>query len=99
MPEADPELKGGTTLPKPFPWRCLACRRREVYPATVPYHTEYLHDGCLHPIDIPELTVPRCRACGELIFDNGADEQILRAVRARLHLLGPEQIRANRLAL
>src|SRR5438270_5800088 len=43
--------------------------------------TERLHEGRLVPVDIPDLAVPQCGNCGEMVFDYAADEQILEAVR------------------
>jgi hypothetical protein len=41
----------------------------------------------------PALRVPRCDACGELIFDNDAADRIQQALRERLGLPSPDQIR------
>jgi hypothetical protein len=73
----------GTEPPtaRPFPWFCPRCRRKEVFPAVIPYHAERLHEGRLIAVDIPELSVPRCAKCGELVFNYTADDQILRAVQ------------------
>jgi putative zinc finger/helix-turn-helix YgiT family protein len=84
---------------RPFPWRCFHCLKDEVYPATIPYAAEVKHDGRLHHIEVPKLTTPKCRACGELVFTNDADDQILHALRLHLRLLTPEQIKAGRTAL
>jgi putative zinc finger/helix-turn-helix YgiT family protein len=84
---------------RPFPWRCPACLKGEVYPATIPYTIDVKHDGTLHSIHLPALEVPKCRACGELLFGIRADDQISEALRAQLKLLGPAQIRAARKAL
>jgi putative zinc finger/helix-turn-helix YgiT family protein len=84
---------------RPFPWRCPNCRQREVVPQTVPYTIDVKHDGLIHTIHLPGLTVPKCRSCGHLLFDDQADEQISAALRQHLRLLSPEQIRGNRKAL
>jgi putative zinc finger/helix-turn-helix YgiT family protein len=84
---------------KPFPWRCLKCLKREVYPETVPYTAEVNHDGRLYQVQVPALAIPRCRSCGELVFTNRVDEQITAALRAQLRLLTPAQIRESRKAL
>jgi putative zinc finger/helix-turn-helix YgiT family protein len=84
---------------RPFPWRCFHCLKEEVYPATIPYAAEVKHDGRLHHVEIPKLTIPKCRACGELVFNHSADDQILHALRLHLRLLTPEQIKAGRKAL
>lgn len=85
--------------PKGFPRYCDRCRDKSVWPATVSYRSNVRHDGDLHCVDLPQLTVPRCQKCGELYFDNAAEEQVSRALRGQLQLLQPEQIRLNRLAL
>lgn len=54
------------------------------------------HDGRLYTVEIPRLRVPRCAACGELVLENDADEQIAQALREQIGLLSGEQIRANR---
>ena len=81
---------------KPFPWRCLECGKKEVWPAVVSHTSEIRHDGRLYTLKVPKLHVPRCKACGELIFENDADEQIASALREQLGLLSPEEIRGNR---
>jgi putative zinc finger/helix-turn-helix YgiT family protein len=84
---------------RPFPWPCPACLEGQVRPVVIPYTANIKHDGVLHSVHLPEFEVPRCQACGELVFTNHADEQISNALRARLRLLTPEQIRAARKAL
>jgi putative zinc finger/helix-turn-helix YgiT family protein len=81
---------------RPFPWRCAECGKKEVRPATVPYTAQIKHDGRLYSVEVSKLRVPRCGACGELVFDNDADEQIARALRDHLGLLPAGQIRASR---
>ena len=85
-----------TEKSKPFPWRCLECGKKEVWPAVVSHTSEIRHDGRLYTVKVPKLRVPRCKACGELIFENEADEQIASALREQLGLLSPEEIRGNR---
>jgi DNA-binding transcriptional regulator YiaG len=84
---------------KPFPRYCDVCRKKSVWQATLPYTSHIRHDGVLHSVNTPELVVPRCQECGTLYLDNHAEEQVSRAFRAQIHLLLPEQIRANRQAL
>lgn len=81
---------------KAFPWRCPECGKKEVRRATRRHVSQVKHDGRLYTVEVPRLRVPRCRACGELVFDNLADEQIAAALRAHLGLLSAEQIRTNR---
>ena len=81
---------------KPFPWRCPECGKKEVRPATVHHSSQIKHDGRLYTVEVCRLRVPRCKLCGELVFDNGADEQIAAALREQLGLLSAEQMRTNR---
>jgi putative zinc finger/helix-turn-helix YgiT family protein len=84
---------------KPFPWRCPECGKKEVRPATVQHTSQIKHDGRLYTVEVPKLCVPQCGACGELVFDNDADEQIAQALREQLGLLSGDQMRKNREAL
>jgi putative zinc finger/helix-turn-helix YgiT family protein len=81
---------------KPFPWICPECGRREVQPVSISYATEIKHDGRLHRLEIPDLVVPKCGACGELVFDNREDQRVAQELRRVLGLLSSEQIRFNR---
>ena len=76
-----------------FPWRCPECGKKEVYPSTSSYETEAKHDGRLYALVIDKLDIPTCRSCGEQVFSNDIDEEISRALRAKLKLLSPEEIR------
>ena len=53
---------------RPFPWTCGNCLKDEVYPETMPYAIDIKHAGQLHHLEIPVLKIPKCRACGELVF-------------------------------
>ena len=81
---------------RPFPWRCPECGKKEVQPTTISHASQIKHDGRLYSVEVSKLRVPRCQACGELVFDNAADEQIAAALRSQLGLLSAEQIRKNR---
>jgi putative zinc finger/helix-turn-helix YgiT family protein len=60
-------------------------------------HTSQIkHDGRLYTVEVPKLHIPKCGVCGELVFDNDADEQIAQALREQLGLLSGDQIRKNR---
>ena len=99
MPEPILMPNGVTVVGKPFPRVCARCRTKTVWPVTIPYQASIRYEGQLHEIDVPQLIVPRCETCGELHFDNYADEQITQAFRVRMHLLAPEQFQKNRSAL
>jgi putative zinc finger/helix-turn-helix YgiT family protein len=64
--------------------------------ATVPHTSQIKHDGRLYAVEVPRLRVPRCGACGEIVFDNAADEQIAHALREQLGLLLCGEIRRQR---
>jgi putative zinc finger/helix-turn-helix YgiT family protein len=84
---------------RPYPWLCAICLKDEVYPETMPYTTEVKHDGRKYKLTIPALTIPKCKACGELVFSNSVDDQIMEALRSHVHILTPQQIKAGRKAL
>jgi putative zinc finger/helix-turn-helix YgiT family protein len=84
---------------RPYPWLCANCLKDDVYPETMPYTTEVKHDGRRYKLMIPALTIPKCRACGELVFSNSVDDQIMQALRTEARLLTPQQIKAGRKAL
>src|SRR5207249_4792396 len=85
---------------RPFPWRCPRCHAVDaVHLQTMPYTAEIAHDGRTYKLEIPDLQIPKCSSCQELIPSHRVDEQIRRALRSHLHLLAPEQIREARAAL
>jgi putative zinc finger/helix-turn-helix YgiT family protein len=80
---------------RPFPWRCRDCGKPQVAMRTMSYDAEVRHDGRLHAFTIPRLHIPVCKACGAKVFTATVDDQINAALRAHLHLLTPEEIRAG----
>jgi putative zinc finger/helix-turn-helix YgiT family protein len=84
---------------RPFPWLCTNCLKEEVYPETITYAADVKYDRRLHHLEIPELKIPVCRTCGERVFSNTVDDQIVQALRAQVRLLTPQQIKAGRTAL
>src|SRR2546423_538943 len=82
MPE--PLNPGGEPEPaRPFPWYCPKCRRKEVRRVTIPYQCQLRYKGQPVIIVLPNLAVPRCSNCGELVFDYEADDQINQAFEAQ----------------
>ncbi len=69
---------------------------KTVQPVNLQHTSQIKHDGRLYIVKIPALRVPQCGACGELLFDNDADQQISHALREQLGLLSSDQIRKNR---
>jgi putative zinc finger/helix-turn-helix YgiT family protein len=96
MHEVGSMSKASKSESKAFPWRCPECGKKEVRRSTIRYTSEIKHDGRAYTVEVARLRVPKCRVCGELIFDNAADEQIAAALRRHLGLLSVEQIRTNR---
>jgi hypothetical protein len=72
---------------KPFPWRCPKCRQLTVTRVTMPYSCKRTLGSRIVTVDVPNLAVPRCSNCGEVVFDYAADEQIRAAFRTQY---GPE---------
>src|SRR5688572_17608917 len=81
---------------RPFPWRCPSCAAESVEMAVTRYIAEVNHDGRLYEVEVPSLCIPKCNACGELVFTLEADEQISVALRGQLGLLQPSDIRNRR---
>ncbi|MFV1967248.1 MAG: type II TA system antitoxin MqsA family protein [Pirellulaceae bacterium] len=84
---------------RPFPWRCGSCDKKEVYRTSTPYKTTIKYEGRPYDVEVPDLELPKCRECGEVVFDDHAGHQINRALRKQLGLLQPDQIRAGRTEL
>jgi DNA-binding transcriptional regulator YiaG len=98
MPEE--AVKSGDRMKgRAFPWHCGTCRAKDVWPAIIAYQAKIRHDGTLHTVDIPNLEIPKCRHCGEVVFSNDTNHHIYMAFRAQVGLLTPEEIRAKRQAL
>jgi putative zinc finger/helix-turn-helix YgiT family protein len=81
---------------RPFPWPCIECREKEIFPLVTDFTIEVKHDGRPYEVRIPDLTVPTCRNCGEQVFTSAEDERIRDALRAQIGLLTSQEIRAHR---
>lgn len=75
--------------------RCDECGAEALAPARISYDTEKNYDGRLYPVHVDDLPVLKCGKCGEVYFDREADERIADALRAKLGLLGPGEIRES----
>jgi putative zinc finger/helix-turn-helix YgiT family protein len=78
---------------RPFPWPCSNCLTPTVVPTVIDYVAKVKHDGVVHELHVPSLEVPRCQTCGETVITTAADERVNDALRSRLRLLTPVQIR------
>lgn len=81
---------------RPFPWRCIECRAKEVYPLPTEYTTTVKHDGRPYTIRIADLTIPTCRQCGDQVFTSEEDERIRDTLRAHVGLLTSQEIKEHR---
>jgi len=57
------------------------------------YTAKVKQDGVVHELYLPAVEIPRCQTCGETYSTTAVDEQISDALRSRLRLLTPAQIR------
>ncbi len=73
----------------PFPWRCVACREKEVYPLVTDYTRTVKHDGLPYTVHIPDLEIPTCRKCGERSFTAETEDRVTAALRKQAGLLTP----------
>jgi putative zinc finger/helix-turn-helix YgiT family protein len=78
---------------RPFPWPCADCYTLTVVPTVMDYTARVKHDGVIYELHLPSVEVPRCQTCGETVITTAIDEQVSDALRSRLHLLTPAQIR------
>lgn len=84
---------------RPFPWRCVECKVKEVFPQATDYTSTVKHDGRAYTVHIPDLEIPTCRKCGEQVFTVGTDDRIVAALRAQVGLLTPPEIQKRRVQL
>lgn len=80
---------------RPFPWLCSDCFTPTVVPTVMDYTAKVKQDGVVHELHLPAVEIPRCQTCGETVITTAVDEQISAALRSRLRLLTPEQMRAG----
>jgi len=73
-------------MTREFPRKCPRCHQRAVAIATVPYALQFHHDGQKHAVSIPDLSVPQCTNCGEIIFDELANRAVTEACRRHVGL-------------
>ncbi len=78
---------------RPFPWPCPNCCTATVVPTVIDYTAKVKQDGVIHELYLPAIEVPRCKICGETVITTAVDERINDALRSRLRLLTPVQMR------
>jgi putative zinc finger/helix-turn-helix YgiT family protein len=81
---------------RPFPWPCVECHAKSVFPVVTDYTTTVKHDSRSYTISVPDLIIPTCRKCGDQLITADADERIRDALRAHVGLLTSAEIRTHR---
>lgn len=84
---------------RPYPWTCGNCAQKRVQPVVQDYSTQFKHDGKLHELVIHNLPIPTCENCGTKQFSLEQNDRITQALREKVGLLSPEEIRRQRTAL
>ena len=82
-----------------YPITCHECRERSVAPAMIARDAEVRYEGVLQTVHVAALPVLRCKRCGDVTEGNDAEAAIHAALRSKLALLQPEEIRAQRRGL
>ena len=80
MSELPNTVENEAIVERPFPWFCPHCRKKEVRRTSISYQCQRLHNGQTKTLNIPEIAVPRCTNCGQIVFDYVAEEQIKKAM-------------------
>ena len=69
------------TVPRPtVPLVLPPLPPKEVRPAKIPYQGVRTFQGRDYTVDVPELIVPQCGNCKEVVFNYTAEEQIAKAL-------------------
>ena len=84
---------------KPYPWTCGNCAQKKIVPIVQDYNTKFKHDGKIHELVVKGLPVPTCENCGTQQFSIEQSEKVTAALREKVGLLFPEQIKQRRTAL
>ena len=83
-------------MERPICTKCSTCRERAVQLATIEYDIQVDHDGRKYQVHVSDLNTPRCSNCGQIYFDDFSSEQISQALRRKVGLLQPTEIRQAR---
>jgi putative zinc finger/helix-turn-helix YgiT family protein len=84
---------------KPYPWTCGNCAQKKIVPVVQDYNTKFKHDGKIHELVVKGLPVPTCENCRTQQFSIEQSEKVTAALREKVGLLFPEQIKQQRTAL
>ncbi len=67
-----------------FPQTCPTCQKNKVVLTTINYDTCVSYDGVSHDLNIPDLQVPKCSSCNEMVYVEGVNLQIEKALHKQL---------------
>jgi DNA-binding transcriptional regulator YiaG len=84
------------TMDRSFPWKCMECRAKAVWPAVVSHSTKIKHENVLYDVFVPEMPVHQCAHCSAITMDELSDAAARAALRDQLRLLQPAAIRSCR---
>ena len=84
---------------KPYPWTCGKCAQKRVEPVVGDYSVDFKHDGKLHNIVLSQIEIPTCQNCGNVQTGIEIGDKVTKALREKVGLLFPEQIKQQRTAL
>jgi len=65
----------------PFPWICSTCGKNEVRRATIKHTAIVKRHSRKHVIEIPDLPVLQCKACGAILMENDSHDRIFHELR------------------
>jgi len=85
--------KSNESRGRSFPWLCVDCFTHTVVPTVMDHAAKVKHDGVIYELHLPNVEVPRCQTCGATYPTDAVDDQVSDALRARLRLLTPAQMR------
>ncbi|MFN9183938.1 MAG: type II TA system antitoxin MqsA family protein, partial [Planctomycetota bacterium] len=81
------------------PWTCGKCAQKRVEPVVGDYSVDLKHDGKLHNIILSQIEIPTCQNCGNVQTGIEIGDKVTKALREKVGLLFPEQIKQQRTAL
>lgn len=88
-----------TTRPeKSFPRHCFSCGEKRVHRVEEQREVQTKYDGTVYDLTVT-MPLNKCDNCGATTLDNASHEATYHALRERIGLLHPHEIRAARMSL
>lgn len=81
------------------PPKCPSCGKRALKDGVADYSTKAKYDGRLYDLHLEKLPALVCSECSEHVFGVDADERIQDALREKVGVLSPKEIRDERTRL